>query len=123
MEKVEQYRVFELEVPEGVTAVTFRQGGASAEVHTFSDGPARTLARFMPAEPGIWEYDGGSFLCTPASGNNHGPVRTEDKGFRPLATPGRTSRRNCGGKPWKACETVPSTKSGCACSPNPWSTA
>ena len=46
MEKVEQYRVFELEVPEGVTAVTFRQGDASAEVHTFSDGPARTLARF-----------------------------------------------------------------------------
>ena len=44
MEKVEQYRVFELEVPEGVTAVTFRQGDASAEVHTFSDGPARTLA-------------------------------------------------------------------------------
>ena len=82
MEKVEQYRVFELEVPEGVTAVTFRQGGASAEVHTFSDGPARTLARFMPAEPGIWECDGGSFLCTPASGNNHGPVRAEDKGFR-----------------------------------------
>ena len=82
MEKVEQYRVFELEVPEGVTAVTFRQGDASAEVHTFSDGPARTLARFMPAEPGIWEYDGGSFLCTPASGNNHGPVRAEDKGFR-----------------------------------------
>ena len=64
----------------------FRYGHRVLPVEGFYDGDGTYRIRFMPDEVGEWQYqtrsnapelDGreGTFTCTPASGDNHGPVR------------------------------------------------
>ncbi len=91
---VEQWDIFELSL-EGPTSPNlfvevqvwgeFRRGEAVRRVRGFYDGDGTYRVRFMPDEAGEWTYavtstaaalDGveGRFECTPASGDNHGPV-------------------------------------------------
>ncbi len=60
------------------------------EVAGFYDGDGLYRIRFMPDTPGTWTYatqsddrqlDGqtGTFICVPASINNHGPVHVRDR--------------------------------------------
>ncbi len=59
------------------------------DVDGFYDGDGRYVVRFMPDTEGEWTYatrsnvaalDGqtGAFICTPASADNHGPVRVHN---------------------------------------------
>ncbi|OXM88268.1 hypothetical protein CF651_02455 [Paenibacillus rigui] len=67
----------------------FRHGTAFAEAEGFYDANGSWLIRFMPTEEGTWTYItssshpdlngiGGTFECTTASPENHGPVRIGD---------------------------------------------
>ena len=67
----------------------FSQPGRTIHVPGFYDGNGVYKLRFMPDREGEWQYithsnlaelDGqtGSFICTPASAVNHGPVRVAD---------------------------------------------
>ena len=92
---VEQWGIFELVLQGpssgnpfadvGLTA-TFDNGHRSAEVRGFYDGEGIYRVRFMPDEPGLWQYRTrsnvwpltdmtGRFEVTPAGPGNHGPVR------------------------------------------------
>src|SRR5438876_9453134 len=64
----------------------FSHNHHSVDVAGFYDGDGVHRVRLMPDRPGRWTYatrsndqslDGktGSFTCSPASKNNHGPVR------------------------------------------------
>ena len=68
----------------------FSQGHRRIEVDGFYDGDGQYIARLMPDTEGEWTYvttsdaaalDGqsGSFTCTPATGDNRGPVRVHDR--------------------------------------------
>ncbi|MBN1247832.1 MAG: DUF5060 domain-containing protein [Anaerolineae bacterium] len=92
---VERWDVFELPLTgpaEGnpfldvALTATFSHQHRSVEVEGFYDGGTTYKVRFMPDAVGTWRYathsnapalDGkdGTFNCTPAHGNNHGPVR------------------------------------------------
>lgn len=72
---------------------TFTNGAESISVKGFYDGGGRFTVRFMPRCEGKWEFithskvralDGrrGSFLCTPPSEGNHGPVKAEGTSFK-----------------------------------------
>lgn len=67
----------------------FEQAGRTIESGGFYDGDGIYRVRFMPDEPGEWQYvtesnhpelSGitGSFTCVEASEGNHGPVRVSD---------------------------------------------
>ncbi|MEE4194732.1 MAG: DUF5060 domain-containing protein [Anaerolineae bacterium] len=64
----------------------FTCGSREIQVNGFYDGNGVFKVRCMPDEEGVWQYkthsnvpalDGqeGEFVCTPSTGNNHGPVR------------------------------------------------
>lgn len=68
----------------------FSCGTASVQVDGFYDGDDIYKIRLMPDQPGTWSYtmrsnvpalDGhqGTFICTPASPGNHGPVQVAEK--------------------------------------------
>ena len=68
----------------------FSHSHRTVKVEGFYDGGDSYCIRFMPDMEGEWQYvtrsnlaalDGqrGSFLCIPASGDNHGPVRAVDR--------------------------------------------
>lgn len=65
---------------------TFTDGHRSHEVTGFYDGDGVYRIRFMPEAPGEWRFQtqsnrweltdkSGVFMVTPATGDNHGPVR------------------------------------------------
>lgn len=64
---------------------TFTKGDQSVTVTGFYDGDNQYKIRFMPTETGTWNYvtrsnmkalnaKSGSFVCVPATGDNHGMV-------------------------------------------------
>ena len=68
----------------------FSYAHRTVKVDGFYDGDDRYIVRFMPDTEGEWHYvthsnvaalDGqsGFFVCTPAAGDNHGPVRVVDR--------------------------------------------
>ena len=84
--KVEQYRIFQIEVSNKDVAVTFRNGDSAITVRAFSDN-GKHFVRFSPAAIGEWSYrstsgEEGAFDCIPAKENNHGYVKTEGFHFR-----------------------------------------
>ncbi|NOK78996.1 MAG: DUF5060 domain-containing protein [Chloroflexi bacterium AL-N5] len=98
MTNVEQWGIFELELPGPVDgnpfvdidlSATFRFQNRSIQVSGFYDGTGIYRTRFMPDTPGIWHYQtqsnseslagrSGSFECLPANAGNHGPVRVHN---------------------------------------------
>jgi hypothetical protein len=92
---IEQWGIFELELPGGAEgnpfldtqiSARFNSGDRSIQVNGFYDGDGLYRVRFMPDVPGIWQYQTfsnqsalngkeGSFECVPARPGNHGPVR------------------------------------------------
>ena len=90
MKTIEQFDVFELTVP-GTDLLTadFTINGRTLHVRGFQLNANECAVRFMPDETGEWQFAVtccaqthiGSFLCTPASGSNHGPVKTDRKTF------------------------------------------
>ena len=95
---VEQYSVHEIELKGPVSGNPFIDVKLSAEFRFlnrtvfcegFYDGDGIYKIRFMPDIPGDWTYitksnikeldkKKGSFSCTAASGNNHGPVKVRN---------------------------------------------
>ena len=95
---IERWDIFELTLSgplEGNPFVDVTFGARFAYKHRvidvdgFYDGDGAYIVRFMPDTEGEWTYttrsnfaalDGitGDFVCTPASSNNHGPVRVRD---------------------------------------------
>lgn len=95
MQRVEQWDIFELTLTgpadgnpfvEVDLFATFTRPGRRQRVRGFYDGDGTYRVRFMPDRPGEWDYrtesnrgalDGhrGRFVCDPAAGRNHGPVR------------------------------------------------
>lgn len=118
MKQIEQYRVWEAEVPSG-TSATLEMAGQTETVSSFAAGDSHLL-RWMPMHTGIWRYtlragdwcETGELECLPAKEGNHGPVQARDMAFvyadgtpfRPLAPPampGTISRRRCSGIRWR----------------------
>ena len=112
---VEQYSIHEIELKGPAAGNPFIDVKLSAELRFhnrillcegFYDGNGIYRIRFMPDEPGEWTYvtksnikeldkKKGSFSCTAASGNNHGPVKvrnvydfgyTDGRPFYPVGT-------------------------------------
>jgi len=97
-QKVEKWGVFELTLhgPRGgdpfvgiTLSATFTNGDSTYTPEGFYDGNGIYKIRFMPDVEGTWTYVThsnrdklndvkGSFICTPPSGNDHGPVRVSD---------------------------------------------
>ena len=95
---VEQYSIHEIELKGPAAGNPFVDVKLSAELRFlnrillcegFYDGDGIYKIRFMPDEPGDWTYitksnikeldkKKGSFSCTAASGNNHGPVKVRN---------------------------------------------
>ena len=73
---------------------TFTGKDTTYVVDGFYDGDNTFKIRFMPQQPGTWQYvtssnikqlnnQRGAFICVPASGNNHGIVRVSNTyGFK-----------------------------------------
>ncbi|MGH3658768.1 MAG: DUF5060 domain-containing protein, partial [Micromonosporaceae bacterium] len=69
-------------------SMTFARDGRTYVAEAFEEG-GRYRVRFLPDEPGEWTYtfdggDGGgsgTFVCTPPSRDNHGPVRVDGLRF------------------------------------------
>ena len=96
--RVEKWDIFELSldgnpVENPFTDVTlnveFTHAAKKVTVPGFYDGGEVYVARFMPTEEGQWTYlttsdqkrlngKKGSFICTPPTRNNHGPVGVRD---------------------------------------------
>lgn len=68
-------------------SAVFSKGDESIRVPGFYDGNGTYRIRFSPPDRGNWTYQTesnapglsgtkGKFLCVPATGNNHGPVKT-----------------------------------------------
>ncbi len=96
---IEQWDIFELVLDGPTTGNPFLDVSLSAEFRLqnrvlepdgFYDGDGLYRVRFMPDTPGEWTYvtksnvdalDGqtGSFVCTPAGENNHGPVHVHNQ--------------------------------------------
>lgn len=95
MQKIERWSIFELEItgPDSgnpfmdveLTAV-FSKEHRKIYIDGFYDGAGVYRIRFMPDTEGEWTYEtesnaadltgvSGGFVCTPARGGNHGPVR------------------------------------------------
>lgn len=96
MKVIEQYQLFETVIKNADNAsnvesgVVFECNEARRQIAAYkSDENAYTL-RFMPDKTGIWNYRGavagqevrGSFECTQATGENHGPVRASGYRFQ-----------------------------------------
>lgn len=97
-ESVEKWNIFELEIygpshgnpfVDVVIGAQFSMEGQRVDIEGFYDGDGKYKVRFMPEKEGKWTYctksnahsmDGieGSFTCTPAVGDNHGPVQVAD---------------------------------------------
>ena len=95
---VEQWGIYEIELKgpsdgnpflDVRLSAVFSNGSRSVEVAGFYDGDGVYRIRFMPDEPGDWRYETkanrwpltqqrGTFSVTPATGNNHGPVRVRN---------------------------------------------
>jgi hypothetical protein len=95
---VEQYTIFELEL-KGLSmgnpfvdvnlSADFSYQNRTLTVDGFYDGNGVYRIRFSPDKPGTWTYvtssntkelngKKGSFTCTSAAGNNHGPVKVRN---------------------------------------------
>lgn len=72
---------------------TFTNGSAKVTVNGFYDGSDTFRIRFMPQTEGRWTYvtssripalnnKKGSFMCTPPTEGNHGPVAVDGTGFK-----------------------------------------
>jgi hypothetical protein len=99
IEEVERWSTFELAVHAPISGnpftdadfgAVFTHGHRGVEVDGFYDGDETFRVRFMPDVEGEWRYETrsnvdelagrtGSFNCTPATGDNHGPVRVADR--------------------------------------------
>lgn len=98
MHTIERWNIFELSL-KGPAAVNpfldvnlqaeFRYKNRIVNVDGFYDGDGKYVVRHMPDEHGEWTYttlsnvpelngQRGSFLCTEASPDNHGPVHVHD---------------------------------------------
>ncbi|TDQ33764.1 DUF5605 domain-containing protein [Aureibacillus halotolerans] len=97
--KIEQWSIYEVEFSgpsngnpymDIDVSATFQKEDRKVNVRGFYDGEGTYRLRFMPDETGVWTYitssntpelDGveGSFECTSASKENHGPVRAKDR--------------------------------------------
>lgn len=97
-QKVEKWGTFELTLKgpqsgdpfEGITFYAkFTHGDSTFTPQGFYDGNGIFKVRFMPDQEGTWTYKTysnrkelngkkGSFICTPPSANDHGPVRVKD---------------------------------------------
>ncbi|HEU5080757.1 MAG TPA: DUF5060 domain-containing protein [Opitutaceae bacterium] len=97
-DSVEKWGIFELELKgpaEGNPFVdvrlsaVFTDGAHTHEVDGFYDGDDVYRVRFMPEATGVWHYETksnvwpltgktGAFTVTPATKNNHGPVRVRN---------------------------------------------
>ena len=95
MAQVERWDVFEVALNgpkngnpfvEVTLSAAFRFGHRTVSANGFYDGDGIYKVRFMPDEEGDWSFETrsnrtelngqtGTFACTPAKGNNHGPVR------------------------------------------------
>ena len=95
---IEKWKVFELSLNGPNTGNPFTdiqlygkfiQNGDTTSVPGFYDGEGIYKIRFMPQQEGKWTYvttcnnkkldnKKGSFVCTPAQNNNHGPVAVRD---------------------------------------------
>jgi hypothetical protein len=95
---VERWRIFELRLkgPQDGNPYTdinlyaeFEHEGKKVSADGFYDGGGNFIVRFMPTEEGKWTYrthsataalngNEGSFTCTPARKNNHGPVKVNE---------------------------------------------
>jgi hypothetical protein len=93
--RVEQWGIFEVNLNGPTTGnpfvdveltARFSQGSTSVTATGFYDGAGHYRVRFMPEKPGEWMFvthsnrpalDGqtGSFVATPPTAKNHGPVR------------------------------------------------
>src|SRR5215469_12079055 len=83
---VERWGVFETQIklpetgnPFGVALTAqFMRGHRTVEAAGFYDGDGVYKARFMPDSEGEWRWKfgdhSGTFVCTPPSKANHGPV-------------------------------------------------
>lgn len=94
--KIEKYGIFETEISDVKSAgllehcAVFTNGAKEIHIPAFKNGEDRSLVRFMPQETGLWHYRitlcgkeiTGDFECVENTGNNHGPVITEDDHFR-----------------------------------------
>lgn len=99
MDKCERWRSYELTL-DGPTMgnpfidvqffAVFRHGGFSIKVRGFYDGYGQYKVRYMPEMLGAWtvrtssnvkdlDQQTAEFECTPATEDNHGPVRVEGK--------------------------------------------
>lgn len=70
-------------------SAAFTDGSKTVEASGFYDGDGIYRVHFMPDKPGVWHYETrancwpltkhtGTFTVTPATGNDHGPVRVFD---------------------------------------------
>jgi hypothetical protein len=95
---VEQWDLFELALKgpgggnpflEVELSARFEMDDQSIETRGFYDGEGTYRIRFSPPQPGRWRFETssnrseltgriGNFHCTPATGNNHGPVRVRN---------------------------------------------
>src|SRR5688572_30147091 len=95
---IEKWKVFEVTLKAGIAgnpftdvqlAGKFIHSGDTITVAGFYDGDGVYKIRFMPQKEGSWNYTTtsnnktlnnkkGKFTCTPAAGNNHGPVKVKD---------------------------------------------
>ena len=94
----EKWKVFEITINVSTVGNPFKDVKLSGQfiidkdtitVPGFFDGDGVFKIRFMPRAEGKWGYvtisnykklnnKKGSFICTPPSGNNHGPVAVKD---------------------------------------------
>ncbi|WP_097037810.1 DUF5060 domain-containing protein [Lactiplantibacillus plantarum] len=99
MDKCERWRSYELTLDGPNTGnpfidvqffAVFRHGGFSIKVRGFYDGYGQYKVRYMPEMLGVWtvrtrsnvkdlDQQTAEFECTPATEDNHGPVRVEGK--------------------------------------------
>ena len=103
MKTIERWDIFELELkgkPEGnpfmdyEISATFKGDREEKTVEGFYDGNGTYRIRFMPSFEGVYHYEAkgtfqneltqkdklcGSFTVSPASSENHGPVRVLDE--------------------------------------------
>lgn len=85
---MEQYKFVEYRLSGQNGIGEFENSGTCKTVYGFADG-TDSVVRFMPQKSGVWQYRirtdaqelRGSFTCTPACAENHGPVYAEGQHF------------------------------------------
>jgi len=99
LEKVQRWGIFELSLKGPANdncfvdvefGARFKHKDQTVAVTGFYDGEGSYRIRFMPNKEGLWNYvtssnhgkldnKTGKFICVPASGGNHGPVKVYNK--------------------------------------------